>query len=78
MIFALLIVVVLLYKHLRPPELLNEGFTQNEPFIVKLEEDAMDDFYVELYDTLHGDKKSNLELSHIIKRLIRTLKIVYF
>ena len=53
---------------MRPPELLNEGFTQNEPFIVKLEEDAMDDFYVELYDTLHGvDKRSNLELSHIIK-----------
>jgi len=70
LIFALLIVVVLLYKHLRPPELLNEGFTQNEPFIVKLEEDAMDDFYVELYDTLHGvDKRSNLELSRNLEQM---------
>ncbi len=68
LIFALLIVVILLYKHLRPPQLLNEGFTQKEPFVVKLEEDALDDFYVELYDTLHRvDKRSNSELGHIIQ-----------
>lgn len=68
LIFALLIVVIILYKHLRPPQLLNEGFTQNEPFVVKLEEEALDDFYVELYDTLHRvDKRSNSELGHIIQ-----------
>lgn len=68
LIFALLIVVVILYKHLRPPQLLNEGFTQKEPFVVKLEQDALDDFYVELYDTLHRvDKRSNSELGHIIQ-----------
>ena len=51
LIFALLIVVVLLYKTLKPPEMKKEGFTQKEPFVVKLNNDAIDPFYVELYDT---------------------------
>lgn len=68
LIFALLILAILLYKQLRPPPLLNEGFTQEEPFVVKLNDEALDTFYVELYDTLHGvDKRSNSELSHIIQ-----------
>ena len=68
LIFALLILAVLLYKQLRPPSLLNEGFTQEEPFVVKLNDEALDSFYVELYDTLHGaDKRVNSELSHIIQ-----------
>ena len=68
LILALLILAILLYKYLRPPPLLNEGFTQEEPFVVKLNDEALDRFYVELYDTLHGvDDRTNLELSHIIQ-----------
>ena len=68
LIFALLIVLLLLYKNLKPPEDKKEGFTQKEPFVVKLDNNAIDSFYVELYDTLHGvDDRVNLELSHIIQ-----------
>lgn len=68
LIFALLIVLLILYKNLKPPEDKKEGFTQKEPFVVKLDNDAIDSFYVELYDTLHGvDDRVNLELSHIIQ-----------
>jgi SAM-dependent methyltransferase len=44
-----------------------EGFQQNQDFILKINENIYDDFYVSVYDTLHKPKnRSILEIKHII------------
>jgi len=44
-----------------------EGFTQNEDFILKTNENMYDAFYVNVYDTLHKPKnRTNLEIKNII------------
>ena len=33
-----------------------EGFSQDEPFVYKENDDAIDTFYTDVYDTLHNTK----------------------
>jgi 2-polyprenyl-3-methyl-5-hydroxy-6-metoxy-1,4-benzoquinol methylase len=44
-----------------------EGFQQNQDFLLKMNENIYDDFYVNVYDTLYKPKiQSNLEIKNII------------
>ena len=64
-IFAILLVAVISYRFLYPRP---ENFDQREPFVMKRNEEALDDFYIELYDPLHDVKsRTNEELLHILK-----------
>jgi len=68
LIFAILIVIVILYRELNPKKELTEGFHQLEPFVSKRNLDAQDTFYAEIYDALHDVKTRNdRELIHMIQ-----------
>jgi len=65
-VFAILILLFILYKKLNKPSL-NEGFSQNERFVLKRDSDAYDEFYVKIYDTLHlPENKVNSEMKMIV------------
>ena len=65
-VFAVLILLFILYKKLNKPSL-NEGFSQNERFVLKRDSDAYDEFYVKIYDTLHlPENKVNSEMKMIV------------
>jgi SAM-dependent methyltransferase len=64
-IFAFLLLAVISYRFLYPRP---ENFDQREPFVMKRNEDALDDFYIELYDPLHDvNSRTNEELIHILR-----------
>jgi SAM-dependent methyltransferase len=65
-VFAVLILLFMLYKKLNKPSL-NEGFSQNERFVLKRDSDAYDEFYVKIHDTLHlPEKKVDTEMKMIV------------
>jgi SAM-dependent methyltransferase len=53
LIITLIYICFLIYKRYNKYSNRNEGFTQNEPYIIKNNNDIYDDFYVEVYDELH-------------------------
>lgn len=67
LIFAFLVILLILYRSIHTPQSNREGFHQKEPFVVKRNEDAMDTFYAEMYDSLHSvNKRVDKELIHIL------------
>ena len=66
-ILGIILVLFILYRISAPPMKI-EGFQQLEPFLLKTNQDAYDDFYVELYDGINDtDSRGDKELSQIIK-----------
>ena len=66
LILAIILLLLLIYRSLQP-KTNSEGFQQKEPFVMKRNEDTMDMFYAELYDSLHDvSRRADSELIHII------------
>ena len=67
MTLAIAFVFLFMYKLLVPYENA-EGFSQKEPFEVKVNEQKYDEFFVDMYESLHNSQsRSNNELYQIIK-----------
>ncbi len=67
MTLAIAFVFLFMYKLLVPYEN-TEGFSQKEPFEVKVNEQKYDEFFVDMYESLHDSQgRSNNELYQIIK-----------
>lgn len=62
-LFLLCIVYAIFFFQSKP--LKNEGFSQRERFVVNTGPDIFDDFYCQIYDTLH--KTSLIEFTEMIK-----------
>lgn len=69
LILGIILALILLYKITKPPLEKIEGFTQKEPFVLKIDQNIYDDFYVDIYDELYETKK------RIQKELIQVLKM---
>lgn len=66
-ILAIMMVVLLLYKAVASRDT-KEGFIQEEPFIIKYNDNVFDEFYLEIYSTLHDvENRNDKELTHILK-----------
>ena len=67
LILTIIMICLLLYKNLKPVEM-KEGFYQEKPYVLKLNENTLDLFYIELYVILHNVKnRVDKELVHILK-----------
>jgi SAM-dependent methyltransferase len=65
---AILLILIVFFRGIRPNINGKEGFEQNEKFIYKKGNDIYDDFYSSIYDHLvHNDTKDNYELTNILK-----------
>jgi SAM-dependent methyltransferase len=68
LLLTIIIVFFLIYKLFRINNKNNEGFTQNEKFVLKQNGDIYDDFYVQIYPEIYlPEKKCSIELDVIIK-----------
>ncbi len=69
LIFAILMSIYLIYKVIYIPSVnIHEGFSQEELFLIKNNENAYDSFYLEIYDALHDVfDRQNSELKHIVQ-----------
>jgi ubiquinone/menaquinone biosynthesis C-methylase UbiE len=66
--FALIVLIILLYKTVVPVKPKQEGFDQAEPFVLKRDHGIYDDFYTEVYDELNETKdRTNWEVMETIK-----------
>ena len=57
---AIVVFIYLLYQYTKPkvkPAYMSEGFTQEHPFVLKINDQMYDDFYTEVYDEIHCTKK---------------------
>jgi ubiquinone/menaquinone biosynthesis C-methylase UbiE len=67
LILALIIVLVLITNYYKPTHI-SEGFIQTEPYIFKQGNVAIDEFYVDIYDSLHSTiERSQQELIKIVE-----------
>tara|TARA_B110000879_G_scaffold212893_1_gene311687 strand:+ start:3211 stop:4155 length:945 start_codon:yes stop_codon:yes gene_type:complete len=67
LIIAIILLLVILSKQLQNP-VIRDGFTQKEQFVCKQNDNANDEFYADIYDSLHNTKKrSQKELINIIE-----------
>lgn len=67
-IMAIIYLVIKWYQTLVKPFITQEGFHQNEAYIIKRNQDIYDDFYTEVYDELHDtEERCQKELIQIIK-----------
>ena len=65
--FSLILFIIKKYKKMYNPSRI-EGFTQNEKFIMKNNNDIFDLFYSKIYDKIHySDKRISYEILKIIK-----------
>jgi SAM-dependent methyltransferase len=68
---AMIVFIYLLYKYTEiPSKRANnfEGFSQDKPFVLKMDEQIYDEFYVEVYDELHAtDKRSTWLIEQVVK-----------
>jgi SAM-dependent methyltransferase len=65
---GLILLLILMYKRKNQSNAQTEGFSQSEPFLLKQNEAAYDDFYADVYDGLHDtEQRSNREIAQIIK-----------
>lgn len=66
-IFAILMIAVIAFKIDDYINIKYEGFDQDMPFVLKTNDDAVDNFYVEIYDRLHDvEPRVNKELINIL------------
>jgi len=66
-IIAIILLLVIISKQMQNP-VIRDGFTQKEQFVCKQNENANDQFYADIYDSLHNTKKrSQKELINIIE-----------
>jgi len=64
---VLLLVVILSFKEYPNRKISEEGFTQNEPFVLKQNDAIYDNFYVEVYDGItETEKRGQTYLKKII------------
>lgn len=57
---AIIVFIYLLHQYTKPniqPANMSEGFTQVQPFVLKVNEQIYDNFYTEVYDEIHCTKK---------------------
>jgi ubiquinone/menaquinone biosynthesis C-methylase UbiE len=56
---AIIVFIYLLYQYTKPQvrPALSEGFTQEQPFVLKVNDQIYDNFYTEVYDEIHCTKK---------------------
>lgn len=67
-LFSILFIGIYIYKKINTiPK--TEGFSQNDNFILKTNNDIYDDFYGEIYDTIH---KPELRVPYEIHKIIET------
>lgn len=68
LLLTIIIVFFLIFKLFRTNNKNNEGFTQNEKFVLKQNNDIYDDFYVQIYPEIYlPEKKCSTEIDVIIK-----------
>jgi len=66
---GIILALMIIYKMTEPPKPKLEGFTQKEPFVLKMNDEVYDDFYAEIYDQLYDAK------ARIQKELVQVLKM---
>ena len=54
--------LVIISKQMQNP-VIRDGFTQKEQFVCKQNENANDQFYADIYDSLHNTTKRSLKKS---------------
>lgn len=75
MIFLILmLIIVWMRRHMSEKKKSFEGFSQNSRFIAKYDTDIYDDFYVNIYDTIHIPEQ---QLNSVIKAINMTLPSEY-
>ena len=57
------------YRFFFPSPAMHEGFTQTSPFVLKLNDEIYDAFYMEVYDKLFVPERGAASLSRAIERL---------
>lgn len=68
LILGIILAFIIIYKLTEPPKLPVEGFTQKEPFVLKINEEVYDDFYSDIYDQLYETKaRTQKELVQVLK-----------
>uniref|UniRef100_A0A6C0D3N5 Methyltransferase domain-containing protein n=1 Tax=viral metagenome TaxID=1070528 RepID=A0A6C0D3N5_9ZZZZ len=53
---TIIVLIYLLYRYTKPANM-GEGFTQEQPFVLKTNGQIYDEFYAEVYDEIHCTKK---------------------
>jgi len=67
-LLALIIVIYSLYKAYHNPQPTGEGFEQNTKYMLKRNEDIIDDFYIQAYDIVHPpETRLEAELNAIVQ-----------
>lgn len=67
-LMAILYLVIIGYKNLVKPVVAQEGFHQNEAYVIKRNHEAYDDFYADVYDELNDTQpRCENELIEIIR-----------
>jgi ubiquinone/menaquinone biosynthesis C-methylase UbiE len=79
LILGLILALIVLYKISEPPFKKMEGFTQKEPFLLRVNQKIYDEFYVDIYDELYDTKKrAQRELVQVLKMTEPTVKYSSF
>jgi ubiquinone/menaquinone biosynthesis C-methylase UbiE len=72
---SIIVLLYLLYKLTKRPDVKQEGFQQKEPFVLKRDHEIYDDFYIDVYDELNETKeRTNWEVMQTIKMTQPTVK----
>lgn len=65
---GIVLAFIIVYKLTAPPKSPVEGFTQKEPFVLKMNSDVYDEFYSDIYDQLYETKaRTQKELVQVLK-----------
>lgn len=67
-LFSIVFITIYIYKKINP-HVKTEGFSQKESFILKTNNEIYDDFYSEIYDTIH---KTYDRVPYEINKIIET------
>jgi SAM-dependent methyltransferase len=75
LILGIILGFIIIYKLTEPPKQPFEGFTQKEPFVLKINDEVYDDFYSDIYDQLYETKvRTQKELVQVLKMTEPTTK----
>jgi SAM-dependent methyltransferase len=69
LLITMVYIIYLVWKRYNRFKIISEGFTQNEAYILKKNEDIYDDFYAEVHDELHCPKN---RIWHELLNIINT------
>jgi SAM-dependent methyltransferase len=65
---GIILALIIIYKLTEPPKLETEGFTQKEPYVIKINNDVYDEFYAEIQDQLYETPiRCQKELVQVLK-----------